>query len=62
MIISVTQIVIIGDKRIERTASAQIDRVGITEILQRPDNALRRREQISETARALFDTLELPPS
>jgi hypothetical protein len=57
MIISVTQIVIIGDKRIEKTASAQIDRGGITKALQLPPPE----NQITATARALFDSLDCSP-
>lgn len=58
MIISVTQITVIADKRIERTASAQIDRPGLSEILRHPDDEIRRRAKITETARALFDSLQ----
>ncbi|MEN3369954.1 MAG: hypothetical protein V7609_2097 [Verrucomicrobiota bacterium] len=65
MIISVRQIVIIGDRRIEKTATAQIDRSmteSINDALALPNTARSRQVKITETARALFDSLELPPS
>jgi hypothetical protein len=58
MIITVTQITIVGDKRIEKTATAQIDRRGIVAALDLPP----AQNQITTTARALFDSLELPTS
>jgi hypothetical protein len=60
MIITVTQITIVGDKRIEKTATAQIDRSvieSINDALALPDTTRARQVKITETARALFDSL-----
>jgi hypothetical protein len=54
MIITVTQTVIVGDKRIEKTATAQIDRRG--------PFSLSDGDMITNTAGALFDSLEIPNS
>jgi hypothetical protein len=63
MIISVTQVVIVGDRRVEKTAEAQIAGDGMLAGLADPEERARRhRSKIIETARALFESLEEKPA
>jgi hypothetical protein len=58
MIITVTRVVIVGGYRIEQTATAQIDRSGVLKALQLPPPE----NQITETASALFESINSQPS
>jgi hypothetical protein len=63
MIITVTRVIIIGDKRIEQTASAQIDRrpglsVHISALTNPAAAVAGDRDAITNTARALFESIE----
>jgi hypothetical protein len=61
MIISVTQIVVFGDKRVEKTASATLDNRGLSahlrDLTDREGATQRYREQLTNTSRALFESL-----
>jgi hypothetical protein len=61
MIITVTQIVIAGDKRIEKTATAHVDRRRMSDQISDALGLPPHAAVITETARALFDSLDCSP-
>jgi hypothetical protein len=62
MIITVTRIVIKGEISIEETATAQLDRVGISEALRDLNDSAgaerRHHARVTEVSRALFESLD----